>query len=102
MHYLLFYDVVTDYETKRVPFRSLHLEHARRAVERGDLVLGGALANPVDGAVLLFRGESRAVADAFAAADPYVLNGLVLRWRVREWTTVVGKDAASPIPPAAA
>ena len=102
MHYLLFYDVVTDYETKRVPFRSLHLEHGRRAAERGDLVLAGALANPVDGAVLLFRGASPAVAEAFAAADPYVLNGLVLRWRVREWTTVVGKDAATPVPPAAA
>lgn len=101
MHYLLFYDVVTDYETKRVPFRSVHLEYARRAVERGDLVLGGALANPVDGAVLLFRGASPAVAEAFAAADPYVLNGLVLKWRVRAWTTVVGKDAASPVPPAA-
>jgi len=64
-------------------------------VERGELVLGGALANPIDGAVLLFRGASPAVAEAFAAADPYVLNGLVLQWRVREWTTVVGKDAGT-------
>jgi uncharacterized protein YciI len=102
MHYLLFYDVVTDYVTKRVPFRSAHLEYARRAVERGELVLGGALANPIDGAVLLFRGASPAIAEAFAAADPYVQNGLVLQWRVREWTTVVGKDAASVVPPASA
>src|SRR5947208_16102850 len=97
MHYLLFYDVVSDYVTKRVPFRSAHLDYARRAVARGELVLGGALANPIDGAVLLFRGSSPAVADAFAAADPYVLNGVVVKWRVREWTTVVGKDASSPI-----
>ena len=102
MHYLLFYDVVADYVTKRVPFRADHLEYARRAVERGELVLGGALANPVDGAVLLFRGASPAIAEAFAAADPYVRNGLVLQWRVREWTTVVGKDASSPVPPASA
>jgi uncharacterized protein len=95
MQYLLFYDVVADYAMKRVPFRSAHLEYARRAVERGELVLGGALANPIDGAVLLFRGTSPAVAEAFAAADPYVLNGLVLQWRVREWTTVVGKDAGT-------
>ena len=101
MHYLLFYDVVPDYVTKRTPFRAAHLEYARRAVERDELVLGGALANPADGAVLLFRGASPAVAEAFAAADPYVLNGVVLKWRVREWTTVVGKDAANPIPPAA-
>jgi hypothetical protein len=94
MHYLLFYDVVTDYVTKRAPFRAAHLEYARRAVERDELLLGGALASPADGAVLLFSGASPAVAEAFAAADPYVLNGVVLTWRVREWTTVVGKDAA--------
>jgi uncharacterized protein YciI len=67
-------------------------------VERGDLVLGGALANPLDGALLLFQGESASVAEAFAAADPYVAHGLVTRWRVREWTTVVGAGAAAPVP----
>jgi uncharacterized protein YciI len=99
MHYLLFYDAGPDYETKRAPFRSPHLEHARSAVERGELLLGGALADPIDGALLLFRGSSPAVAEAFAAADPYVVNGVISKWRVREWTTVVGKDAATPIPP---
>ena len=99
MHYLLLYDVAADYVTKRVPFRSAHLEHAWRAAERGELVLAGALANPPDGAVLLFHGDSPAAAEAFAASDPYVLNGVVLRWRVREWTTVVGKDAANPVRP---
>ncbi len=96
MHYLLFYEVVPDYEQRRMPLRATHLAHARAACERGELVLGGALANPVDGAVLLFRGESPAVAEAFAAVDPYVTNGLVTRWRVREWTTVVGDGPAVP------
>lgn len=99
MHYLLIYDVVEDYVHRRTPFRAAHLAHARAALSRGDLVLGGALANPPDGAVLLFRGDSPAAAEAFAAADPYVLNGLVSRWRVREWTTVVGRDAEVPLPP---
>lgn len=97
MHYLLFYDVVGDYERRRGAFRDAHLAHARAAVARGELVLGGALADPIDGAVLLFRGDSPEVAEAFAAADPYVRNGLVTRWRVRAWTTVVGPDAAAPI-----
>lgn len=96
MHYLLFYDVVSDYETKRQPFRAAHLSHARQAVERGELLLGGALADPVDEAVLLFSGTSPAAAEAFAQADPYVLNGLVRHWRVRAWTTVVGEGAARP------
>lgn len=66
---------------------------------QGDLVLGGALVNPVDGAVLLFQGESAAVAEAFAAEDPYVVNGLVRRWYVREWATVAGEGAVGPVRP---
>src|SRR5437773_744170 len=99
MHYLLFYDVVDDYAEKRAIFRKDHIAHARAAVTRGELVLAGALANPVDGTMLLFRGTSPAAAEEFAKADPYVTNGLVTTWRVREWTTVVGKDAEVPLPP---
>jgi uncharacterized protein len=90
MHYLLFYEAGPDYEERRKPFRAAHLKHAHAAADRGELVLGGALANPVDGAVILFRGESPAAAEAFAKSDPYVVNGVVTRWHVREWTTVVG------------
>ena len=93
MHYLLIYDLVDDYVERRAPLRAEHLTLARAADARGELILGGALANPPDRAVLLFRGDSPAAAEAFATADPYVKNGLVTRWRVREWTTVVGKDA---------
>ncbi|MBI3047272.1 MAG: YciI family protein [Acidobacteria bacterium] len=98
MHYLLFYEVVDDYVSRRAPFRAAHLALAREAVVRGELMLGGAFANPVDGAVLLFRGSSPAVAESFARQDPYVKNGLVTRWYVREWTTVVGAAAEAPIP----
>jgi uncharacterized protein len=100
MHYLLLYDVVPDYATKRKAFREAHLEYAWRAVERGELLLGGALTNPIDQSVLLFRAASPEVVEQFAEQDPYVRNGLVTRWRVREWTTVVGDEAANPIRPA--
>jgi uncharacterized protein YciI len=98
-HYLLFYEVGDDYLARRAGFRSAHLEKAWAAAERGELVLGGALANPVDGAVLLFRGESAAVAESFAKVDPYVTQGLVRGYRVREWTTVAGPTAATPVRP---
>jgi uncharacterized protein YciI len=98
LHYLLFYDVVEDYAERRLAFRAEHLAYARGALQRGDLVLGGALADPIDGAVLLFRGSSPAVAEAFAAGDPYVRNGLVTSWRVRAWTTVIGEGASGPVP----
>ena len=98
MHYLLMYDVVDDYVTRRVPLRAAHIGHARQSIARGDLVLGGALANPPDSAVLLFRGSSPAAAEQFAQSDPYVINGLVKNWRVREWTTVLGPAAEVPLP----
>jgi hypothetical protein len=98
MHYLLMYDVVDDYITRRIPLRAAHVAHARAAADRGELVLAGAFANPPDGAVIMFRGDSPAPAEAFAKADPYVVNGLVKTWRVREWVTVVGKDAEVKLP----
>jgi uncharacterized protein YciI len=97
VHYLLFYDVVDDYITRRVPLRSAHLDHAQPFVERGELILGGALAGPADAAILLFQAASPAPAEAFAQADPYVTAGLVRRWWVREWTTVVGPLATGPV-----
>ena len=97
-HYLLFYDLVEDYVERRTAFRAAHLEKAWRAHGRGELVLAGALADPVDRAVLFFKGRSPQVAEAFARADPYVTNGLVVRWRVREWT-VAGEGVANPVRP---
>ena len=99
MHFLLFYETASHYLTARVAHRAEHLKLAWEAHDRGELVLGGALAEPVDGTVFLFKGDSPAAAEAFAAADPYVRHGLVIAWRVRRWTTVIGADAASPLRP---
>ncbi|MBL8522059.1 MAG: YciI family protein [Betaproteobacteria bacterium] len=99
MHYLLFYDVVTDYTTARTPYRKSHLLHAMAAHQRGEIILAGALTNPADGAVLVFQGDSPKVAEDFASADPYVLNGVVTSWRVREWNTVVGDNPALVVDP---
>ncbi len=99
MHYLLFYEFVDDYLSRRGEFRNAHLGLAWNASARGELVLGGAFANPADGALLLFKGDSPEVAEQFAKADPYVMNGLVKRWHVREWTTVAGEDATTPVRP---
>ena len=98
-HFLLFYEVADDYLERRATLRDAHLEKAWAATGNGTLLLGGALANPVDGAVLLFRAETSAVPEAFASADPYVVNGLVTRWYVREWTTVAGEGASTPVRP---
>ncbi len=102
MHYLLFYEVGDDYLARRAEFRNAHLELAWKAVERGELILGGALANPVDGVVIVFKGGSPEVAESFARVDPYVTNGIVKRWHVREWTTVAGDGCTTQVRPASA
>jgi uncharacterized protein len=96
LHCLLFYDVVDDYITRRVPLRSAHLTYAQPYVQRGELILGGALAAPPDAAILLFQVDSAGVVEAFAHGDPYVINGIVRRWWIREWTTVIGPLASQP------
>lgn len=99
MHYLMFYEYSPDYLDRRGEFREEHLTLAWEAQARGELILGGALADPADGAVLLFQCSTTAVAERFAADDPYVKNGLVTSYQVRPWTTVVGQDADTPVKP---
>jgi uncharacterized protein YciI len=100
-YFALLYSVAGDYLEQRVPYRAEHLELAREAHRRGELLLGGAYADPVDGALLVFQGPDRSVAERFAQRDPYVLRGLVTRWEVRAWTVVVGNDPplAAPAQP---
>jgi uncharacterized protein YciI len=90
MHFILFYEVVNDYLTRRAPFREEHLKLVRDAYDSGEIVLAGALADPADGSILIFRGDSPTVAENFAKNDPYVKNSVVTSWRVRKWMTVVG------------
>jgi uncharacterized protein YciI len=101
MHFLLFYDYAPDYLARRDAYRREHLELAWAAHGRGELVLGGAYADTADGAVMWFAGANTAVAERFALADPYVKYGLVTRWWVRPWATVVGAQADNAIRPPA-
>jgi len=89
-YYALIYHLVDDYVARRVPLRAEHLELARDAHRRGHLILAGALTDPVDRALLIFRVPDRSHVERFALRDPYVVHGLVTRWEVRPWTVVIG------------
>lgn len=88
-YFALTYEVVPDFITRRAAWRDAHLRLVREANGRGLLILAGALGDPPDGALLVFRAESASPAEAFARADPYVAAGLVTAWRVRPWNVVV-------------
>jgi uncharacterized protein len=97
MHYLLIYDLAPDYLARRPEFRAEHLTLAWRLAEGGEIVLAGAVGDPVESALLVFRCDTPDVPTEFARNDPYVKNGLVRQWRVKPWNTVVGKDATNPV-----
>jgi uncharacterized protein len=95
-YFALLYDVVDGFRERRMVFREAHLRLIRDTHDRGLLVMAGALGDPPDGALLVFRAESAAPVEAFARADPYVREGLVTSWRVRPWTVVIGGEAEPP------
>ncbi len=96
-YFALFYDVADDFAAKRTPYRTEHLRLVQEAHDRGEMLMGGALAEPANQALLVFRAPDRSVPEAFARRDPYVLSGLVTRWTVRPWAQVIatqpGEDA---------
>ena len=91
-YYLLIYDVVNDYVAKRAAYRDEHLRLVKGAYKRGELIMAGALADPVDQAILIFRSPDKAPIEKFIHEDPYIRHGLIEQWRIRPWTVVVGND----------
>ena len=91
-YYLLEYALIDDYLNRRTAFREEHLALARDAQRRGDLILAGALSEPPDRAVLVWRTNDPSVVERFAEGDPYIRNGLVTTWTVRPWTVVIGDE----------
>ncbi len=89
-YFAMIYDLVDDYMARRGAFREEHLKMAADAHKRGELLLGGAFADPPDKALMIFRADDPKVAESFARKDPYVLNGLVKHWEVRPWNAVIG------------
>jgi uncharacterized protein len=53
----------------------------------GTLLMVGTFGNPTEGSMAVFT--TREAAEAFVAGDPFVLEGVVRRWVVRDWDEVL-------------
>jgi uncharacterized protein YciI len=89
-YYALFYDVVDNFAERRMPFREIHLGMVKEAHNKGEVVMAGALGNPPERAMIIFRVADISTVENFARTDPYVLNGVVKRWEVKPWNVVIG------------
>ncbi|MFZ4621731.1 MAG: YciI-like protein [Bacteroidota bacterium] len=94
-YYALIYYVVDDYVTRRTQYREEHLRLANEAALRGELVLGGAFTDPADRSMLIFTAAAPSTVEEFVKNDPYVINGLVVRYEIRPWNVVVGSKKNS-------
>jgi uncharacterized protein len=82
--YVLFYESAPDVLEKAPLHQAEHGRYMREVQARGDLLMTGPFGNPVEeGAMSIFT--SRAAAEECAKSDPFVLNGVVARWYVRDW-----------------
>lgn len=90
MYYILFYKTVENYEEKRAPYRAEHLKYVMKAYEEGTLVMAGALTDPADSAVLIFKCGHPEIPETFARNDIYVREGVIKSWEVRKWNVVIG------------
>lgn len=87
-YYVVIYHTVDNYKEKRQPYRNAHLSKVQEAFEAGDIVMGGALDDPADQALIVFRASEEA--QKFVENDPYVTNGLISKWQIRPWKVVIG------------
>ena len=90
IYHLLTLDYVEDILEKRDPYRADHIAGAKAAEADGKVVLAGALQNPTDAGVFVFKDCDEAFVDAFVKADAYDKAGLVPGYTIRPWMIVVG------------
>jgi uncharacterized protein YciI len=95
-YFALIYEVVDDFIDRRAPFRDEHLRLAAESHARGEIVLAGALAEPADAELIIFRCANLSTVEEFARRDLYVANSLVKKWTVRPSAVVVGQQPDPP------
>jgi len=83
MKFVSFYDVAPTALPKLKEHFPAHRTRLEEFHARGVLLAAGPLGNPPDSAMGIFT--SREAAEEFIKGDPFVINGLVSKWRVVEW-----------------
>ena len=86
--YLLLYTYVEDMADRRGPYREEHLAKIRAERDAGHITQAGALGTPPTGGAMVWSGVTPEDIEAFTAADPYVINGLVTAQRIERWNLV--------------
>jgi uncharacterized protein YciI len=90
MHWILLYSFSDSYRARREEVQPRHLVHVHDAFDSGLLIIGGSLAEPADGAVVVFESPDESAVKRWVEEDPYVREGLVMSWVIRRWNAGIG------------
>lgn len=87
MKVVMFYEVAQDGLAKAQAYYAAHRARLDAFHARGLLLMAGPFANPAEGAMGIFT--SKEAAEEFIQGDPFVLHGVVGKWRLVEWNEVL-------------
>ena len=81
------YQSSDDVMTKAPLYFNEHRKRWEEYLRDGTLLAIGSFVDPREGSMGVFR--TREDAEEFVAGDPFVLNGVVKNWSIREWNEVL-------------
>ncbi|MDB6061433.1 MAG: hypothetical protein JWM78_1536 [Verrucomicrobiaceae bacterium] len=84
MNVVMIYEIAVDGMARAQANYFVHRARLNEFYARGLLLMKGPHANATEGAVGVFT--SREAAEEFVEGDPFVVNGVVAQWRLREWS----------------
>lgn len=88
MKAVVFYESAENVQEKAPLHMDEHVKWFTSFHQRGDLLLVGTFADPqADGAMCVLK--DRASAEEFAAGDPFVRNGVVKRYTIKDWNEIL-------------
>ncbi|MFI4951850.1 MAG: YciI family protein [Burkholderiales bacterium] len=87
MKLVMLYEAAPGGLPKARTYSAAHRARLNEFHARGVLLMAGPFANPAEGAMGVFT--NREAAEEFIQGDPFVANGAVAKWTLREWNEVL-------------
>ena len=94
VYYVAFF--VTSYESideimaREPEALAAHLARSKEWHARGTFLMAGAFLDKQEGPISTMGVlTTREAAEEFARGDPFVLNGMVSKWYIREWANIL-------------
>ena len=88
MKAVVFYESGSDVAARAPAYMAEHQARWAEFGRRGELLMVGPFANAQEeGSMAIFT--TREAAEEFVRGDPFVLNGIVRKWVIRDWIEVL-------------